>query len=426
MSKNVKISVIGMGYVGLPLAYELSKSYSVIGYDIKKDRIEELSYNKDSTLELSSEDLMYSKIDFSSDPQKLDNSNIYIVTVPTPLGEANTPDLSPLIGATSLIAEMLKVDDIVIYESTVYPGATEEVCVPILENISGLVFNKDFSVGYSPERINPGDKVNTLRTIKKIVSASNQNALDVISEIYSSVVDAGISQASSIKVAEAAKVIENTQRDVNIAFVNELALLFDRLGLDTNEVLEAASTKWNFLHFKPGLVGGHCIGVDPYYLTHKAEMVGYHPEIILSGRRINDSMGKYIAQRTIKKLVQSGNPLNKYPVIIFGATFKENCPDLRNSRVKDIYDELENYGLKVEVYDPVCNFQELKRIYGDSAKAKLSDVSQSQAAVVAVSHRDFNKEELLRPLVSGAVVVDVKALFKKDELKDRGYVLWRL
>ncbi|TAE01696.1 MAG: nucleotide sugar dehydrogenase, partial [Bacteroidetes bacterium] len=367
-----KIAVIGLGYVGLPLAVEFGKKYEVIGFDIKEKRIKELSQGIDLTLEVSESELKNIKnLRFSSDIEDLRKANIFIITVPTPIDQYKKPDLFPLISASTLVGKVLKKNDIVIYESTVYPGCTEEDCVPVLEKYSGLKFNKDFFCGYSPERINPGDKEHTLPKIKKVVSGSTPEIAQKVNELYSSIITAGTHLVSSIKVAEASKIIENSQRDLNIAFVNELALIFDKMNIDTTEVLIAAGTKWNFLPFRPGLVGGHCIGVDPYYLTHKAESLGYLPQVILAGRRINDNMGIYVAQKVIKLMIQKSHNIKESKILVLGMTFKENCPDIRNSRVIDVIKELQDFGAKVEVFDPWADAQEVKHEYGLDLIEKL-------------------------------------------------------
>ena len=406
------ICVIGLGYVGLPLAVELANNYNVLGFDINNSRVEELKSGVDKTLEVSQEKLKSSKISLSSNEVDLKNSNVYIVTVPTPIDSSKQPDLSPLVSVSNMLAKYLKKNDLVIYESTVYPGCTEEVCVPILEK-SGLKFQVDFECGYSPERMNPGDKEKTVRDIVKVVSASSNNSLDVVTEIYSSVVDAGIHKASSIKVAEAAKVIENSQRDINIAFVNELSIIFNRLDIDTKEVLDAAGTKWNFLKFFPGLVGGHCIGVDPYYLTHKAEMIGYHPEVILSGRRINDRMGKYVATEVVKKMIKKGNKVQGGKVLILGVTFKENCPDFRNTKVTDIYSELLEFGCKVDIYDPNVDPEEFQKEYNIELSTEMK-MENYEAVIFAVSHKQFMEINLAPKESRRYIVYDVKGIFDKD------------
>ena len=387
--EDVKLAVVGLGYVGLPLAVEFGKKREVLGFDINVHRVAELQAGRDHTLEVSPEELAEaSKLRFSADAESLVEANVYIVTVPTPIDEFKQPDLTPLVRASETLGKVLKRGDIVIYESTVYPGATEEVCVPVLERLSGLRFNHDFYAGYSPERINPGDKQHRVATIKKVTSGSTPEMADLIDALYATIITAGTHKASSIRVAEAAKVIENTQRDVNIALINELALIFNRLGIDTQAVLEAAGTKWNFLPFRPGLVGGHCIGVDPYYLTHKAQAIGYHPEVILAGRRLNDSMGGYVASQLVKAMVKRSIQAQGARVLIMGLTFKENCPDLRNTRVVDIVSELAEYDVAVDVYDPWVDAEEAKREYGLTPIA-TPVAGTYDGIVLAVSHQQF-------------------------------------
>ena len=407
---KLSIGVIGLGYVGLPLAVESGKKHRTLGFDINTNRISELNQGVDRTLEVSSEALKASpQLQFSSDSSALSECNFFIVTVPTPVDEAKQPDLAPIKSATRTVAAQLKKGDIVVYESTVFPGCTEEVCVPILEEISGLIFNKDFYCGYSPERINPGDKEHRVTDILKVTSGSNPDAAKTIDGFYKSIINAGTYLASSIKVAEAAKVIENAQRDINIAFVNELALIFDRMNLDTNEVLQAAGTKWNFLPFRPGLVGGHCIGVDPYYLTHKAEQLGYHPQVILAGRKINDNMGQHVANKVVKLLASKGKLQNGAKVAVLGFTFKENCPDVRNTRVIDIYQELKTYDLAVSVFDPQADPAEVEHEYGISLE-KSFDANSFDAIILAVAHKEFklyNWNEIRKHV---SVLYDVKGL----------------
>jgi UDP-N-acetyl-D-galactosamine dehydrogenase len=408
-----KVGIIGLGYVGLPLAVEFGKVMDVVGFDINHERIEELKKGFDRTKEVDADELKSSvKLTYASNPQELKSVNYYIVTVPTPVDEYKKPDLSPLISASKTVGGVLKKGDIVIYESTVYPGCTEEDCVPILEKASGLKFNVDFFCGYSPERINPGDKLHRLTTIKKITSGSTPAIAEKVDNLYKKIIKAGTHRASSIKVAEAAKVIENAQRDLNIAFVNELALIFDRMNIDTSEVLEAAGTKWNFLPFKPGLVGGHCIGVDPYYLTHKAESVGYRPEVIIAGRRINDNMGAHIAGRVIKLMAQNEQPIHNGNILVLGVTFKENCPDIRNSKVVDVIRELQSYGTNVEVYDPQADAQEVQHEYGFSLINAPS--KKYHAIVLAVSHDEFKTLDWSKIKDSKTVVYDVKGLLDKS------------
>jgi UDP-N-acetyl-D-galactosamine dehydrogenase len=388
---NAKIAVIGLGYVGLPLAVEFGKHYPTIGFDINQKRVTELQGGHDHTLEVEPEELAQAdKLSYSADIQDLQAANIYIVTVPTPINKFKQPDLTPLIKASETIGKTLKKGDIVIYESTVYPGATEEDCVPVLEKVSGLIFNQDFFAGYSPERINPGDKEHRVTTILKVTAGSTPEVADFVDSLYASIITAGTHKAESIKVAEAAKVIENTQRDVNIALINELAMIFNRMGIDTEAVLKAAGTKWNFLPFRPGLVGGHCIGVDPYYLTHKAESIGYHPEMILAGRRINDNMSRYVASEFVKALLQKGITVKGARVLIMGLTFKENCPDIRNTKVVDIIDELKEYGVDVDVYDPWVDAEEAQHEYRVTPVAELTE-GYYDGVVVAVAHNQFKQ-----------------------------------
>jgi len=361
---DYKIALIGLGYVGLPLAVEFGKKFNVIGFDINETRVHELKQGNDITLETNSEEIkLATNLSFTTDLNEIKKCNVYIVTVPTPINQFKSPDLTPLLSATKMLGKIIKKGDIIIYESTVYPGCTEEECVPVLEKESNLKFNVDFYCGYSPERINPGDKVNTLTKIIKVTSGSNENVANIIDNLYKSIIVAGTYKSQSIKVAEASKAIENAQRDVNISFVNELALIFDKIGIDTQDVLDAAGTKWNFLKYKPGLVGGHCIGVDPYYLAHKAESLGYYPQVILSGRRVNDNMGIFVANKVVKLLIQKGNLIRGARALILGVTFKENCPDIRNSKVVDIYNELLQFGLNVDVYDPYANLEEVYKEY---------------------------------------------------------------
>jgi UDP-N-acetyl-D-galactosamine dehydrogenase len=413
-----KIAIIGLGYVGLPLANALAKKHLVIGIDINKKRIKELNKFYDNTLELSDQELKLTvgkTLKFSTNINEAKSSDFYIVTVPTPVDEGNRPNLSLVINATKSISTVLKKGDIVIFESTVYPGVTEDICVPILENDSGLIFNKDFFVGYSPERINPGDKEHTITKIKKVVSGSSVKSLDKIFELYSSIIDAGVYKAESIKVAEAAKVIENTQRDINIAFMNELSIIFEKIGIDTNEVLKAAGTKWNFLKFTPGLVGGHCIGVDPYYLAFKSQELGYTPEMILSGRRINDGIASQIVNRVVKKLLSKPFTSTHKTALLLGVTFKENCPDLRNSRARDIFTSLQEFNIKTKVYDPLANLNELKDIYSNAVIDKLDSNFKFDIIIIAVSHSEFLGLQLEKFSHSESVVFDVKALFPKSK-----------
>jgi len=413
-----KVGIIGLGYVGLPLAVEFGKVVDVVGFDINTERIEELKKGFDRTKEVDTDELKSStKLTYSSNPQDLKAVNYFIVTVPTPVDEYKKPDLTPLISASKTVGSVLKKGDIVIYESTVYPGCTEEDCVPILEKVSGLKFNVDFFCGYSPERINPGDKQHRVSTIKKITSGSTPEIADKVDSLYQKIIKAGTHKASSIKVAEAAKVIENAQRDINIAFVNELALIFDRMNIDTSEVLEAAGTKWNFLPFKPGLVGGHCIGVDPYYLTHKAESVGYRPEVIIAGRRINDNMGAHIAGRVIKLMAQHEHPIHNGNILVLGITFKENCPDIRNSKVVVVIRELQSYGTTVDVYDPQADAAEVNHEYGLSLIEEPS--KKYNAIVLAVGHTEFKSLNWNKIKGSTTVVYDVKGLLDKSTVTAR-------
>ena len=427
---ELKIAVIGLGYVGLPLAVEFGKKLPVVGFDIHQKRIQELQSGQDHTLEVSPEELKQAThLSYSANLDDLRSCNFFIVTVPTPVDEVNRPDLTPLRKASESLGKVLNKGDVVVYESTVYPGATEEVCIPVLEQVSGLKFNQDFFAGYSPERINPGDKVNTLTKIKKITSGSTPEVADKVDAVYASIITAGTHKASSIKVAEAAKVIENTQRDLNIALVNELSVIFDRLGIDTIDVLEAAGSKWNFLPFRPGLVGGHCIGVDPYYLTHKAEEVGYHPQVILAGRRINDNMARYVARNTIKRMLQNGIDVPRAKVGVLGVTFKENCPDIRNSKVADLIKEFEAWGAQVVVADPWADAEEVKHEYGIEL-GQVDSEHQVDSLVVAVGHnefRDMSALELRNLLKSEKpVIADVKSLFDRDQLTAQGFTVFRL
>lgn len=420
--KDSKIAIIGLGYVGLPLAVEFSKKYPVIGFDINEGRIEELRLGRDSTLEVSDTELAEAKLlTFSSDKSVLSEANVFVVTVPTPIDKHKQPDLTPLIKASEMLGNVVKKNDVIIYESTVYPGATEEECLPVVELVSGLKFNKDFFAGYSPERINPGDKEHRVTNILKVTSGSNEPVADYVDALYASIITAGTHKASSIKVAEAAKVIENTQRDVNIALINELSIIFNKLGIDTLEVLEAAGTKWNFLPFRPGLVGGHCIGVDPYYLTHKAQTVGYHPEMILAGRRLNDGMGSYVVSQLIKQMVKKRIHVDGAKVLVLGLTFKENCPDLRNTRVVDIIDELKDYNIDVDVYDPWCSIEEAKFEYNidltEKPKRNIYD-----GIILAVGHNEFKAlgSEIIRMYgKSKHVLYDLKYVLDKHDVDIR-------
>ena len=427
---KARIAIIGLGYVGLPLAAEFGKQRPVLGFDINTARIAELQSGRDSTLEVEPHDLLAaSQLRFSSQAADLNDCQVFIVTVPTPVNQANRPDLTPLLKASETVSKALKAGDVVIYESTVYPGATEEVCVPALEKFSGLKFNADFFCGYSPERINPGDKVNTLTKIKKITSGSTPETANAVDALYRSIITAGTHQASSLKVAEAAKVIENTQRDLNIALVNELSVIFERLGIDTLDVLEAAGSKWNFLPFRPGMVGGHCIGVDPYYLTHKAEEVGYHPQVILAGRRINDNMARYVARNTIKRMLQNGMDVPRCRIGVLGITFKENCPDIRNSKVADMVREFVAWGATVVVADPWASADEVAREYG--LELGLVDADHPvDALVVAVGHNEYRQATPaeLRSWCRGSqpVLADVKSLYNRHEAAAAGFTVFRL
>jgi UDP-N-acetyl-D-galactosamine dehydrogenase len=413
-----KIGIIGLGYVGLPLAVEFGKVIDVVGFDINRGRIEELQKGFDRTREVNTEDLRASaKLTFSSDTSALKGVNFFIVTVPTPVDDSKKPDLRPLVSASKTVGKVIKKGDIVIYESTVYPGCTEEICVPVLEETSGLKFNVDFYCGYSPERINPGDKLHRVTTIKKVTSGSTPDVATRVDNLYRTIITAGTHKASSIKVAEAAKVIENSQRDINIAFVNELALIFDRIGIDTHEVLEAAGTKWNFLPFKPGLVGGHCIGVDPYYLTHKAESLGYHAQVILAGRKINDNMGIHIANSVIKLMAKQDLAINKASVLVLGVTFKEDCPDIRNSRVVDVIHELKSFGTQVDIYDPHADPAEVNHEYGITTIPSLS--KKYDAIILAVGHKEFLNIKWDSIKHEKTIVYDVKGFLEKSSITAR-------
>ena len=423
------VAVVGLGYVGLPLAVEFGKKYRTLGFDLSQQKIAKYKQHIDPTGEVSTEQFKAAtQLQVSADPSILNEADFVIVAVPTPVDDAHQPDLRPLIGASESVGKYLRRGATVVFESTVYPGATEDICVPILEKCSGMKWKHDFFVGYSPERINPGDKERTLTKIIKAVSGDTPETLERVAQMYGSIVSAGVHRASCIKVAEAAKVIENTQRDLNIALMNELAIIFDRLGIDTLEVLQAAGTKWNFLPFRPGLVGGHCIGVDPYYLTHKAEMVGYHPEVILAGRRINDGMGKFVAEQTIKHLVRNGWQVKDAPIIVLGLTFKEDCPDLRNSRVIDVIRELQSYGASVHVHDPVANDEDALHEYGVKL-ASWEGLPRAAAIVAAVAHRQFKGRpaaDFLEKLLPRGVIADVKSQFNRSMFSEHGVTLWRL
>jgi UDP-N-acetyl-D-galactosamine dehydrogenase len=424
--KNTQIAIIGLGYVGLPLAIEFSKKYHVLGFDINVNRVKELSEGIDKTneadlaelLSLLRSDNKKSGLRFSCDINDLTSCNIYIVTVPTPIDKFKAPDLRPLLEASAMLGKYLKKGDLVIYESTVYPGCTEEDCVPVLEKFSGLKFNFDFYCGYSPERINPGDKVNTLKKIKKVTSGSTSEIADIVDLLYSSIIEAGTHKAPSIKVAEASKAIENAQRDVNISFVNELALIFDRMGIDTTDVLEAAGTKWNFLKYKPGLVGGHCIGVDPYYLAHKSNALGYYPQVILSGRRVNDNMGNFIANKVVKLLIKNNQIIKNSRILILGVTFKENCPDIRNSKIVDIYEELRQFEIDIDVYDPHADKKEVFLEYGIQLKKSIKN--NYNAIILAVAHKEFAKlnfDDL--KFDSNSIIFDIKSFLDRNIVNAR-------
>lgn len=423
------IAVIGLGYVGLPLAVEFGKKMKTVGFDLSEDKVAAYGRHVDPTGEVSSEDLKAAvHLTCSTDPRIISEADFIIVAVPTPVDEAHQPDFTPLVKSSESVGKHLKRGAIVVYESTVYPGATEEVCIPILEKFSGLKWKQDFNVGYSPERINPGDKERTVTKIVKVVSGDTPETLKTVADVYGSVITAGVYPASSIKVAEAAKVIENTQRDLNIALMNELSVIFHKIGIDTLEVLKAAGTKWNFLPFRPGLVGGHCIGVDPYYLTHKADMLGYHPQVILAGRRINDSMGKYVAEQTVKEMISAGHNIKGADVIVLGLTFKENCPDLRNSKVIDVIRELQSFGCTVHVHDPVAESAEAEHEYGVGLTA-WDALPRSAAVVAAVAHKEYSDMGVARiceKLVPGGVFTDVKSFYDQAAIEAAGARVWRL
>jgi UDP-N-acetyl-D-glucosamine/UDP-N-acetyl-D-galactosamine dehydrogenase len=423
------IAVVGLGYVGLPLAVAFGKRYPTIGFDLSAAKVAAYQRHVDPTGEVPAEELRAAQqLRVTTEPEALKAADFVIVAVPTPIDDAHNPDFGPLLGASEAVGRNLKRGATVVFESTVYPGATEEVCIPVLERHSGLVWKRDFFVGYSPERINPGDRERTLTKITKVVSGDTPETLERVAQVYGAVVEAGVFRASSIKVAEAAKVIENTQRDLNIALMNELSLIFHRVGIDTLEVLQAAGTKWNFLPFRPGLVGGHCIGVDPYYLTHKAEMLGYHPQVILAGRRINDGMGKFVAEQTVKQLIQDGSAVKGADVIVLGLTFKENCPDLRNSRVIDVVRELQSYGATVHVHDPVAQPEEAMHEYGVKL-VSWDALPRAAAMVAAVAHQEFKArpiDDYVAKLASGGLFVDVKCQMAPDALRARGIRVWRL
>ncbi len=429
LSENTVIAVVGLGYVGLPLAVEFGKKYKTIGYDISDKKINAYQEYRDSTGEVTTDNFeSASKLEFTTDPCLLARANFVIIAVPTPVNEAKTPDFSPLISASACVGQYMRTGTTVIYESTVYPGATEEICIPILEKESGLKWLKDFHIGYSPERVNPGDKERTITKIVKLVSGDNDATLKAVSDLYGSVITAGVYQVGSIKIAEAAKVIENTQRDINIALVNELAIIFNKLGIDTLEVLQAASTKWNFLPFRPGLVGGHCIGVDPYYLTHKAQSLGYLPQIILAGRRINDGVAIFIANQTIKEMIDIGIQIKGAKIVLLGLTFKENCADIRNSKVFDLVNELLGFGCDVFAHDPIADPAEIQNLFGISSLA-WDELPQADALVAAVSHQqylDMPIDILLKKLKRGGVFIDVKSVYSKQALLEKNFRVWRL
>jgi UDP-N-acetyl-D-galactosamine dehydrogenase len=429
MKADQVVAVVGLGYVGLPLAVEFGKKVRTIGFDLSASKIENYKKFLDPTGEVSTEQLQAARqLEVTTDPTLLAQADYVIVAVPTPVDIAHNPDFTPLIGASTTVGKNLKKGAIVVFESTVYPGATEEICIPLLEKHSGTKWLQDFHVGFSPERINPGDKEHTLTTILKVVSGDDAETLESVAQLYESVITAGVHRASSIKVAEAAKVIENTQRDLNIALMNELALIFDKIGIDTLEVLKAAGTKWNFLPFRPGLVGGHCIGVDPYYLTHKAEMVGYHPQVILAGRRINDGMAKFVAEKTVKSMISSGFQVKGAKVNVIGLTFKENCPDLRNSKVADIVHELQSYGVDVHVYDPMADSAEAEHEYGITLET-WDSLPKADALIAAVPHKEvlaMSLSDFQSKLNDGGCFIDVKSQFDEAAIREAGYCVWRL
>ena len=431
VSGEEKLSLVGLGYVGMPIAVAFARKIKVIGFDLNAEKIRLYQNGVDPTREVGDEVIRKTTVDFTADPARLREARFHIVAVPTPVNPDHTPDLTPVESASRILGQNLTRGSVVVFESTVYPGVTEDICVPILEKESGLKCGVDFKIGYSPERINPGDKVHRLETITKIVSGMDEETLDTVAKVYELVVDAGVYRAQSIKVAEAAKVIENSQRDINIAFMNELSIIFHKMGIDTLEVLEAAGTKWNFLPFRPGLVGGHCIGVDPYYLTYKSEELGYHSRIILSGRRINDEMGKYVAESLVKNLIRVNIPVKTAKVAILGFTFKENCPDTRNTKVIDIYNELGEYGIRPLVVDPAADAAEAKRLYGITF-GSMEDVRDMDAVVVAVAHEEFKKlgksdiNGFYKPGNEKKVLIDIKGLLSKEEYMTQDYLYWRL
>ena len=429
VNKEEKLSLVGLGYVGMPIAVAFAKKINVIGFDLNKNKIDVYKSGIDPTKEVGDEAIKNTTVEFTSNEEDLKKAKFHIVAVPTPVNDDHTPDLKPVESASQILGRNLTKGSIVVFESTVYPGVTEEVCVPILEKESGLKCGIDFKIGYSPERINPGDKNHRLENIKKIVSGMDKETLDEVAKVYELVVEAGVHKAPSIKVAEAAKVIENSQRDINIAFMNELSIIFNKMGIDTKSVLEAAGTKWNFLNFRPGLVGGHCIGVDPYYLTYKAEMLGYHSQVILAGRRINDDMGKYVAENCVKHIISSGKRVKNAKVVIFGFTFKENCPDTRNSKVFDIVKELREYEIEPVIYDPVADRIEAERLYGIKF-ADFDYLKSVDAVIFAVSHNEFLKysiDDINRLYCDGKkILIDVKGIFDRNEYESAGYIYWRL
>lgn len=431
VNKEEKISLVGLGYVGMPIAVAFSRKVDVIGFDLNAKKIELYKSGIDPTNEVGNDVIKNCAVDFTADETRLREAKFHIVAVPTPVNDDHTPDLTPVEGASEILGRNLTKGSVVVFESTVYPGVTEDVCVPILEKESGLKCGVDFKIGYSPERINPGDKVHRLETIKKIVSGMDEETLDTVAKVYELVVEAGVHRAESIKVAEAAKVIENSQRDINIAFMNELSIIFNKMGIDTKSVLEAAGTKWNFLKFYPGLVGGHCIGVDPYYLTYKAEELGYHSQIILSGRRINDDMGKYVAENTVKNLIKADVSIKNAKVAILGFTFKENCPDTRNTKIIDIYNELREYGITPTIADPEADADEAKRLYGIEF-VDINEIKDCDAVILAVAHEQFKSltmndfEAMFKHNENKNVLVDIKGLLDRKEYENAGYIYWRL
>ncbi len=432
VNRKQKLSLIGLGYVGMPIAVAFAKKLDVIGFDINAEKIGLYKQGTDPTNEVGNEAIANTTVDFTADESRLKEAKFHIVAVPTPVHADKTPDLLPVEGASKILGRNLTPGSVVVYESTVYPGVTEEICVPILERESGLKCGKDFKIGYSPERINPGDKVHRLETIVKIVSGMDDETLDTVAKVYELVVDAGVHRAGSIKIAEAAKVIENSQRDINIAFMNELSMIFNKLGIDTKSVLEAAGTKWNFLKFEPGLVGGHCIGIDPYYLTYKVEQVGYHSQIILSGRRVNDDMGKFIAENTVKTLIKTGTSVRGAKVAVLGLTFKENCPDTRNTKVIDIINELKEYEITTLICDPIADKEEAKKLYGIEFE-DINNLKDVDAVIIAVAHNEFRKMTISdidsffsKPDNSQKVIIDVKGIFNRKQIEGENYKYWRL